>query len=182
MFENVGNAAAKTLQTAAAKPANVSTADAAFRALDGMFGQLWRGKFATGVVGADGTDEGVQNAKRIWAHGLREFDAVAIRAALRDVADSGREFAPSLPEFRAICRSHQPRKATVLALPDNGAAARHVAERERLRALRDAATRLEPEPGISTLVALVARAAANAGADEATELRRMDGLFERVPA
>lgn len=182
MFENAGDTAVAALQPAAANDG--SAADAVFRAMHGFFGQLWLTKFATGQVLADGSDAGVQGAKRMWAHGLRSFDAATVKAALHELSEAAGEYPPSLPQFIALCRSHQPRKATVLALPNrapNGEAA--LAEREKLRALRaDAAAHAGPLEGIPTLIAAVADALGCAGADEAAELRRMNALFERVPA
>lgn len=158
-----------------------NAADAVFRAMHGFYGQLWLSKFATGQAGPDGADAGVVSAKAMWAHGLRDFDAVTVRHALRQCLERHPEFPPSLPQFVGLCRANQPREAYRPALPMSGAlvAERSKAEREKLRELRQQLRGdvREPETGLPALFAAIADAVGCAGGDEAAELRRLEGMF-----
>lgn len=157
-----------------------NAADAVFRAMHGFYGQLWLSKFATGQADADGADAGVVSAKRIWAHGLRDFDATTVRMALRQSLERHPEFPPSLPQFVGLCRANQPREDYRPALPMSGAlvAERSKAEREKLRELRQRLRGDVPATtGLPALFAAIADAVGCAGGDEAAELRRLDGMF-----
>ena len=157
-----------------------NAADAVFRAMHGFYGQLWLSKFATGQAGPDGADAGVVSAKRIWAHGLRDFDAVTVRHALRQCLERHPELPPSLPQFVALCRANQPREAYRPALPMSGAlvAERSKEEREKLRGLRRRLRGDAPAvTGLPALFATIADAVGCAGGYEAAELRRPEGMF-----
>jgi len=157
-----------------------NAADAVFRAMHGFYGQLWLSKFATGQAGADGADAGVVSAKAMWAHGLRDFDAVTVRHALRQCLERHPEFPPSLPQFVSMCRANQPREAYRPALPMSGSlvAERNKAEREKLRALRQKMKDEATAPvGLPALFASIADAVGCAGGDEVVELRRLEGLM-----
>ena len=78
--------------------------------------------------------------------------------------------------------SGQPREAYRPALPMSGAlvAERSKAEREKLRALRQRLKDEAPAPvGLPALFAAIADAVGCAGGDEASELRRLEGMFVR---
>lgn len=180
MSDNVFSLASAAIRAAHSEPPMPDAADAVFRAMHGFYGQLWLSKFATGQAGPDGADAGVVSAKRIWAHGLRDFDATTVRMALRQCLERHPEFPPSLPQFVALCRSNQPREAYRPALPMSVAlvAERSKAEREKLRAMRQ---RLRGDAlatsGLPALFAAIADAVGCAGGDEAAELRRLEGVF-----
>lgn len=180
MSDNVFSLASAAIRAAHSEPPMPDAADAVFRAMHGFYGQLWLSKFATGQAGADGADAGVVSAKRIWAHGLRDFDAVTVRHALRQCLERHPEFPPSLPQFVSMCRANQPREAYRPALPMSGSlvAERNKAEREKLRALRQRLRGDVPATsGLPALFAAIADAVSCAGGDEAAELRRLEGLF-----
>lgn len=180
MSDNVFSLASAAIRAAHSEPPMPDAADAVFRAMHGFYGQLWLSKFATGQASADGADAGVVSAKRIWAHGLRDFDAVTVRHALRQCLERHPEFPPSLPQFVSMCRANQPREAYRPALPMSGSlvAERNKAEREKLRALRQRLRGDVPATsGLPALFAAIADAVSCAGGDEAAELRRLEGLF-----
>ena len=181
MSDNVFTLASAAVKAARVEPPMPDAADAVFRAMHGFYGQLWLSKFATGQAGADGADAGVVSAKAMWAHGLRDFDAVTVRHALRQCLERHPEFPPSLPQFVALCRANKPREAYRPALPMSGALVAECskAEREKLRELRQRMRGdvREPETGLPALFAAIADAVGCAGGDEAAELRRLEGMF-----
>lgn len=182
MSENVFQLAGAAIRATKVEPPMPHAADAVFRAMHGFYGQLWLSKFATGQPDADGADAGVVSAKAIWAHGLRDFDATTVRMALRQCLERHPEFPPSLPQFVSMCRANQPREAYRQALPMSGAlvAERSKAERKKLRALRQRLKDEAPAPvGLPALFAAIADAVGCAGGDEASELRRLEGMFVR---
>jgi hypothetical protein len=163
-----------------------------FMVLHGYYGNLFFTKFATGVVieagDEAGQDQGVVNARRIWAHGLRPFDAETIKAALRLCQAKHPEFPPSLPQFAALCEANRPR-ATFR--PENligmsselrsgyARSAREINAKhaERKRMVQTGARRLTA--GLDGLKQAIAAAVGEAGGDEAGELLRLDRLFDR---
>ena len=180
MSENVFSLASAAIRAAHSEPPMPNAADAVFRAMHGFYGQLWLSKFATVQAGPDAADAGVVSAKAMWAHGLRDFDAVTVRHALRQCLERHPEFPPSLPQFMVLCRANQPRESYRPALPMSGAlvAERSKAEREKLRALRQRLRGEAPDAtGLPALFAAIADAVSCAGGDEAAELRRLEGMF-----
>lgn len=180
MSDNVFQLADAAIRAAKVEPPMPNAADAVFRVMHGFYGQLWLSKFATGQAGPDGADAGVVSAKAMWAHGLRDFDALTVRHALRQCLERHAEFPPSLPQFVALCRANQPREAYRPALPMSGSlvAERSKAEREKLRALRRGLRGDAPATsGLPALFASIADAVGCAGGDEVAELRRLESVF-----
>lgn len=161
-----------------------------FMVLHGFYGNLFFSKFATGVVEND-EDQGIANARKIWAHGLRDFDAETIRSALRACQTKHSEFPPSLPQFTSLCSAHRPRP-TFKFTPMLGMSgelrsqyarkareinARHAAKKKRLESgfVPDA-------PGLDGLKQALANAVGAAGGNEAAELLRLDRLYPSAHA
>lgn len=86
--------------TMQAHPLPVAWVERIFERLHGRFGAPFLGKWASGQVGADGLDRGVENAKRVWASELTGYTTDELKRGLS--ASYG--FPPSLDEFRAACR------------------------------------------------------------------------------
>lgn len=84
-----------------------------FSRLQGIYGTAFTSKFSTGLD-ANGVDQGLENAKAVWADELSGFsdNLDAIGYALKNTDP---RFAPSAREFLALCRA-APRKE-VPALP-----------------------------------------------------------------
>lgn len=162
-----------------------------FMVLHGFYGNLFLSKFATGVVEA-GEDQGIANARRIWAHGLREFDVDTVKAALAACQARHPEFPPSLPQFVALCAANAPRvpyqgqRAIGMSNKLRGeyaARARAINARHAQRAeqRRTGYVPLEPA-GLDGLKQAIASAIAAAGGNEAAELLRLDRLLPREAA
>lgn len=183
MSDNVFNIADAAVRNLRDEPPMLNAADAVFRALHGFYGQLWLSKFATGQVDANGNDAGVLGAKAIWAHGLRDFNAIAVKAALRQCLEAHPEFPPSLPQFVSLCRANTPRAAFKPALAMSGelVAERNKAAREKLREMRQALRRqsaVRQGEGLALLFAAIADAVKCGGGDEAAALRRLESVVK----
>lgn len=172
-----------------------------FMVMHGYYGNLFFSKFATGVLvdvkdaapDAAGRvpqeDQGIANSRRIWAHGLRPYDAETIKTALRNCQARHPEFPPSLPQFAGMCAAAKVRTPWVapLAIGMSGAlrskyaaAARernkHFAQAARQRVAGDV-----PLPsGLEGLKRAIANAVGAAGGDEARELLRLDRQFAKA--
>lgn len=64
------------------------------------FATLW----GTQKIGSMWAGSSLEEVKADWSHQLAGFEGRAIGIALQDCADSGREWPPSLPEFKGMCR------------------------------------------------------------------------------
>ena len=150
-----------------------------FRVLHGMYGVAFTSKWASGVTTPAGGDAGVESARAIWAHGLRGFSDDAVKDALRDCLTLHPEFAPSLPQFVALCEAVKPREV-FKALPMSAElyAERSKEAREKLRQLRE---RIQPvaraSGGLALLFEAIADAVKCAGGDEIAALRRLDVML-----
>lgn len=164
-----------------------------FKVLHGYYGNLFLSRYATGVLIEEGPnkgeDEGMVNARRMWAFALRTFSGATIKAALTDARSSHAEYPPNLPQFEALCKARMPRRV----LRDKDAVAqiemgqplrsfyarraREVNERHSARRAEDFAPVLEAGPGLSPLKQAIASAVATAGGDEAAELLRLDRVL-----
>jgi len=158
-----------------------------FMVLHGFYGNLFLSKFATGAV-ESGEDQGIANARKIWAHGLRDFDGETIKSALRGCQDRHPEFPPSLPQFVALCAASKPREtyrtSNRLGMSDQlrSRYARQAREINAKHAERAAnrKTGFKPiPPGLDGLKQCIANAIGAAGGDEAAALLRMDRQFPR---
>ncbi len=180
MSDNVFSLASAAIRAAHSEPPMPNAADAVFRAMHGLYGQLWLSKFATGQAGADGADAGVVSAKAIWAHGLRDFDSGVVKLALRQCLERHPDFPPSLPQFVALCRANAPREVfRTLPMSAELYAERSKEAREKLRELRQ---RFQPVAratgGLALLFEAIADAVKCAGGDEIAALRRLDGMVK----
>lgn len=156
-----------------------------FMVLHGFYGNLFFSKFATGAV-ENGEDQGIANARRIWAHGLRDFDGATIKEALRACQTRHAEFPPSLPQFVSLCAASKPRMAfhaqarvgmsgelrSQYARKAREIIARHTEKQERLKT-----GFIPPVGGLEGLKQALANAVGLAGGDEAAELVRLDRLL-----
>lgn len=154
-----------------------------FKVMHGFYGNLFFSKFATGQV-EGGEDQGIANVRRIWAYGLREFDAETIKVALRQCQDRHPEFPPSLPQFAALCAANKPRQAYKPAQRAIGmsqqlrskyaAQARAINERHRIRKAQAKAGYIEVPQTLDGLKQAIANAVGCAGGDEVATLVRLD--------
>lgn len=153
-----------------------------FMVLHGFYGNLFLSKFATGSL-ENGEDQGIANARKVWAYSLREHDAETIKGALRRCQTSHPEFPPSLPQFLALCAAIRPResyKPPPLPALTMSQELRDERQREHRQRATDLAQRMkdsEPESGLTLLKQAIARAFADAGGDEALELLRLDRML-----
>lgn len=181
MSDKVSSIAEAAIRSGMQQPVP-NAADAVFRAMHGFYGQLWLSKFATRQTGPDGADAGVMGAKAIWAHGLKDFNAETVRAALRQCMERHPEFPPSLPQFLSMCRANAPREVFKPAITMSGSliAEYNKAHREKLRELRE---RIKTERGMAAktglpaLFAAIADAVACAGGDEVAKLRQLERML-----
>lgn len=155
-----------------------------FMMLHGYYGSLFLSKFSTGTVDSSGRDQGVANARRVWAHRLRNFDAQTIAAALENCQRQHPEFPPTLPQFVALCDAARPRevyRAVGYEMPADkrsayAAQARAaIAAQTARRAGAEQAAR--PAGGLDALKQAIADAVSTAGGDEAAALVRLDQMF-----
>ena len=158
-----------------------------FKVFHGFYGNLFLSKFSTGEVDAQGGDAGIVSARQIWGHGLRNFDAGTVKAALAQCMAPHPEFPPSLPQFVALCRANAPREAYRAPQPVIGMS-QELRSQYTAKARAAATARLEQIMTIKTgyievsqdltgLKLAIANAVACAGGDEVAELRRLDAMF-----
>jgi hypothetical protein len=156
-----------------------------FMVLHGFYGNLFLTKFATGSV-ENGEDQGIANARRIWAYSLSEYDGDTVKLALRRCQQAHPEFPPSLPQFVALCSAIKPRQEYKPPPPPALSMSPELREKiiaENRQKLADMAEKLkQPEDGLTLLKQAIARAVADAGGDEAIELLRLDRMFARKVA
>lgn len=154
-----------------------------FMVLHGFYGNLFLSKFATGST-ESGEDQGIANARRVWAHGLRDYDGGTVKAALARCRERHPEFPPSLPQFLQLCDACKPRQtyqppnyATALEMsPELRAKRRAEALAKAQEMAREILADREPQ-GLDLLKQSIARAAAEAGGDECATLLRLDRML-----
>lgn len=163
-----------------------------FKVLHGFYGNLFLSKFATGQVTQSGEDQGVVSARQVWAHGLRDFDAATVKAALGQCLERHPEFPPNLPQFVQLCMANKVREVfktdqPVLAMSNELRSKYATDAREKLLKARE--RMLERESGyvslpktLDGLKRAIAHAVACGGGDEAAELRRLDVMLSRRSA
>lgn len=158
-----------------------------FKVLHGYYGNLFFTKFSTGVLDK-GEDQGVANARRIWAHGLRDFDGDTIKVALRNCQTRHPEFPPSLPQFKALCAAAVPRAVfrvdNAIGMSDKlrsqyARQARAIIDKHDARAVRRKTGYVPLPAGLDGLKQAIASAVGEAGGNEAGELLRLDRMFVR---
>jgi hypothetical protein len=74
--------------------------DEIFKRLHGRFGNRFISDYSAGIVGSDGEDKGISNAKKIWAEELSGFTPEEIKRGLTTVY----QFPPSCDSFKLACR------------------------------------------------------------------------------
>ncbi|MBU0807188.1 MAG: hypothetical protein KJ852_12065 [Gammaproteobacteria bacterium] len=175
-------------------PMPVDVVNNIFKVFHGFYGNLFLSKFSTGEVDPQGGDAGIISARQIWGHGLRDFDAGTVKAALAQCMDRHPEFPPSLPQFVALCAANKPREVYRPAVPAlemsqglksaYSARAREINERHAQRAIDRKTGYVELPQTLDGLKAAIANAVATAGGDEVKELRRLNVMFapKVVPA
>lgn len=152
-----------------------------FMVLHGFYGNLFLNKFSTGSV-ENGEDQGIANARRVWAYGLRDFDSDTIRLALGRCQERHPEFPPSMPQFVALCTAIKPREVYQPPAPPALTMSPELREQfvaeQRERANEAARKIIESRPtGLNLLKQAIAAAVADGGGDEARELLRLDRMF-----
>ena len=111
MFNPISISVEQIQAKAAQREVAKENAASVFKVLHGFYGNLFLAKFQSGVNDAvTGADLGVESAKGVWGHGLRNYNASVVKAALGQCLIDHPKYPPSLPEFVAMCEAHQPRK------------------------------------------------------------------------
>lgn len=163
-------------QQNSAQPRLTDDANNVFRVLHGFYGNLFLSKFATGEPLPGGGDGGVASARGIWAHGLRQFPADTVKAALSRTMDAHPEYPPTLPQFVALCKAAAPRQAFQAALP--APAVDYTEHTRKARELLESIRATQPkENGLDLLKQAIADAVGCAGGDEAATLARLDRML-----
>ena len=161
-----------------------------FMVLHGFYGNLFLSKFATGVI-ENGEDQGIANARKIWAHGLRAYDAETVKTALSACQAQHSEYPPSLPQFVALCAAARPREvfqsSNRIGMSDAlrsryARQARAVIAKHEEKARNRATGYVPLPPGLDGLKQAIANAIGAAGGDEGAALLRLDRMFAKEPA
>lgn len=157
-----------------------------FKVLHGFYGNLFLSKWQTGTTDDSGEDQGIANARRIWAYSLREHAIDDIKLALRRCQTVHTEFPPSLPQFLALCDAIKPRPVStaihpnfrpeLTMSPEARAAWRAEQRRKATEAAHRQAAAAEPT-GLDVLKQCIATAARDAGGDEVATLLQLDRIF-----
>jgi hypothetical protein len=155
-----------------------------FKVLHGHYGNLFFSRYQTGRLIDDqkdpdyGQDEGVVNARNLWARGLRHFDGATIRMALDRAKVVHPEFPPNLGQFEALCNACKPRESyagpAAIEMSQELRDKRLAENRRRAQEAAALARRPRAVDGLGTLKQAIAGAVAAAGGDEAETLLRLD--------
>lgn len=191
MFKPIGDSLPVPGQPAGPGVIAESDVNRVFAVLHGFYGNLFFTKFATGAV-EGGEDQGIANARRIWAHGLREYDAETIKTALRNCQVRHPEYPPSLPQFAGMCAAAKLRptfKSGPVAIGMSDELRSRYARQARAinaKHAEKAANRMtgfKPvPPGLDGLKQCIANAVGAAGGNEAAALLRLDRQFANMAA
>lgn len=155
-----------------------------FMLFHGWYGTLFLSRYESGDKDASGKDRGTMSAMTIWQHALDRFDGDVVRAAADRCEVDHPKYPPTLPEFLAICKAIQPRRAapesqfkipmsTDLKSSYSAKARADAMATYRARIAADAGV-VKTDDGLTGLRVLVAKAVALAGGDEIAVLRRFD--------
>jgi hypothetical protein len=162
-----------------------------FKVFHGFYGNLFLGKFASGVTDSAGRDKGVASARTVWAFSLRKFSEQTVVSALDRCQTLHAEFPPSLPQFLAVCAACAPRR---VYQPTNAIGmsnelrsqyarqARAINAKHEARAVRRKTGFVALPSTLDGLKQAIASAAGEAGGNEAAELLRLDRMFVRTAA
>jgi hypothetical protein len=157
-----------------------------FMLFHGMYGNQILDKFRTGQNNDQGEDLGLVSAQAVWLNGLRDFDFDTIRRAVAMCEQKHKTFAPTLPEFRDLCKTCAPRKISQPDVPQIGMSDEMKAKiraqnRETLANLKlGAANRMDYGKGMPALLLMVAKAIGDAGGDEVKSLLALEQKFSSV--
>lgn len=165
----------------------LTTVNRLFMVFHGWYGNQFLAKFSTGEVDQEGKDKGIKSARMVWGSELSKFSPETVMAAASRCKEEHQKFPPSLPEFLALCRAYEPRKAVKeqmegLGMSKELRSAYSKRAREdamaRLKARIDTVTGYMPLPvTLDGLKLAIANAVACAGGDEAKELIRLEKMF-----
>lgn len=168
-------------------PMPVDVVNNIFKVFHGFYGNLFLSKFSTGDVDPQGGDAGIVSARQIWGHGLRDFDAGTVKAALAQCMGRHPEFPPSLPQFVALCGACRPRETYKPAQPAlemgqalksaYSARAREINERHAQKAVDKQTGYIALPQSLEGLKSAIANAVATAGGDEVAMLRKLDQML-----
>jgi hypothetical protein len=81
-------------------PLSIKWIDEIFNRFRGRFGNSFISMYSLGVIGKNGVDEGIEDAKRVWSQELAGFTADEIRRGL----SAEFKFMPNCDEFKLACR------------------------------------------------------------------------------
>jgi len=187
MFKPIGDSLSKVGQPDPAAVIAESDVNRVFAVLHGFYGNLFFSKFATGAV-ENGEDQGIANARRIWAHGLRDYDAETIKTALRNCQVRHPEYPPSLPQFSGMCAAAKLRPTWTSSGPraldmSDGLRSKYARQAREIMAKHDAKRRVVRDgfvpsaPGLDGLKQAIANAVGMAGGDEVGTLLRLDRML-----
>ena len=118
-------------------------------AVDRLFARFAAIYGAQKIAGTWGNVD-VDERNATWAEGLGRFDLDVIGDAVRELAEDGTGWPPSLPEFAAVCQRHADRPCrSVRALPVPKRSAAEIAEgaanMQRIKAMLARVTKRMPE-------------------------------------
>jgi hypothetical protein len=162
---------------------DLGTVKGLFMLFHAWYGTLLLARYNTGDVGVDGKDRGIKSAMVVWQKELSAFDGDIVREAAERCKVDHPKFPPTLPEFVAICKATQPRRAYSGPMKVEMAEGLKSSYTARARAeamasyhatTRAAAGAVRTDAGLGGLHVLVARAVGLAGGDEVAVLRRFD--------
>lgn len=190
MLKTIEITAATVQQVAQPLPEKVM--NFVFKMMHGFYGTLFLSKYSSGLVDPAGKDLGIQSARKVWAHGLREFDESVLIEAMGRCKTKHVEFPPSLPQFVVLCQQSLPPKLYISAAPAIGMGqqlrssyarrARETIARKTAEALERNSGRVNVPQGLDGLKQAIADAVRCAGGDEAQELVRLDSILPTVAA
>lgn len=154
-----------------------------FMLFHGMYGNQLLDKFRTGQLNEAGEDMGILSAQAVWLNGLKDFDFDTVRKAVGKCSDRYKTFAPTLPEFRDLCKACAPRQVAQRDVPQLGMSEETKAKirqqnREMLANLKlGIGQRVDYGTGMPALLLMVAKAIGDAGGDEVKALLGLESKF-----
>lgn len=154
-----------------------------FMLFHGMYGNQLLDKFRTGKLNDKGEDLGLVSAQAVWLNDLKRFDFDTIRAAVEKCKERHPTFAPTLPEFLALCKASAPRKiasapVAQIGMSDEMKARVRQQNREMLANLKlGIGGRVDYGSGLPALLLMMAKATGEAGGDEVKTLLALEARF-----
>lgn len=154
-----------------------------FMLFHGMYGNQLLDKYRTGKLNDKKEDIGLLSAQAVWLNDLQKFDFETIRQAVDKCKERHPTFAPTLPEFLALCKASAPRQVAKQNVPQLGMSEEMKAtirakNRETLAQLKlGISGRIDYGTGLPALLLMVAKAAGDAGGDEVKTLIGLESRF-----